>query len=153
MNQFNSGTTTNHEAIGEHDKTKSHARKQPETAKAVAARLRKSDTHGDRMAGGPGVLTRPLTCCRACEEARLIGNWRGKLRSHNLVSSPTKHQMRTPENVLSDVGVISEEEDEEGEPIRRLTRAYWSRNWLRQIPWLTQTGVNGKKRPPVGRLC
>jgi hypothetical protein len=61
--------------------------------------------------------------------------------------------MRTPENIRSDVGVISEDEDEEEEPIMRLTRPYRSRNWLMRIPWLTRTGVNGKRRPPVGRLC
>jgi hypothetical protein len=61
--------------------------------------------------------------------------------------------MRTPENIRSDVGVISEDEDEEEEPIMRLTRPYRSRNWLMRIPWLTSTGVNGKRRPPVGRLC
>jgi hypothetical protein len=61
--------------------------------------------------------------------------------------------MRTPENIRSDVGVISEDEDEEEEPIMRLTRPYRSRNWLMRIPWLTRTGVNGKRQPPVGRLC
>jgi hypothetical protein len=61
--------------------------------------------------------------------------------------------MQTPENLLLDVGVISEEEDGEEEPIMWLTRTYRSRNWLRQISWLTRTGVNGKRQPLVGRLC
>jgi hypothetical protein len=62
--------------------------------------------------------------------------------------------MRTPgRNIQTDVGVVSEGEEEEDTLERRERRAYRSRNWLSRIPWLTRTGVNGNKRPPVGRMC
>ncbi len=66
-------------------------------------------------------------------------------------------------NILKKLGrgdevmVVTNEEEvevsgEEAEETlgHRERRAYPSRNWLSRIPWLTQTGVNGKKRPPVG---
>lgn len=60
--------------------------------------------------------------------------------------------MRTPENQQNDVGVVSEgEEEDELGPRQR--QAYRSQDWLSRVPWLTRTGVNGRKRPPVGRTC
>jgi hypothetical protein len=66
-----------------------------------------------------------------------------------------KRRMRTTTEWDADVGVISEEDGDEEEelPLRRERRSYRSRNWLRRVAWLTRTGINGNKRPPVGRLC
>jgi hypothetical protein len=62
-------------------------------------------------------------------------------------------EMRTPENQGTELGVISDEEPEENGLQRRRRRTYRSRNWVSRVPWLTRTGVNGKKLPPVGRFC
>jgi hypothetical protein len=80
----------------------------------------------------------------------IMARWKARRRSSQIV----KILMRTPvRNIQTDVGIVSEGEEEEETLGHRERRAYPSRNWLSRIPWLTQTGVNGKKRPPVGRMC
>jgi hypothetical protein len=65
--------------------------------------------------------------------------------------------MRTSTNSPVDWGVVSEEENdsssEEETGLIRTKQSYRSRNWLKWIPRLAQTGRNGTKRPPVGRVC
>lgn len=62
--------------------------------------------------------------------------------------------MRTSQSWDPEVGIISEDDgDAEDPPGRRSKRGYRSRNWLKRVAWLTRTGRNGSKRPPVGRIC
>jgi hypothetical protein len=61
--------------------------------------------------------------------------------------------MRTPENRGTELGVISDDEPEETGLQIRQRRTYRSRNWVSRVPWLTRTGVNGKKLLPVGQFC
>ena len=60
-------------------------------------------------------------------------------------------EMQTPEQQSLILGIVSDEESEDDEPEKRLRRAYQPSHWKSWLFWLTQTGMNGKKLPPVGR--
>jgi hypothetical protein len=77
----------------------------------------------------------------------------GKKSCRELTRSK-KLKMRTSQSWDPDVGVVSEDDFEEEDPsLKRNKRGYRSRNWLKRVAWLTRTGRNGTKQPPVGRIC
>jgi hypothetical protein len=60
--------------------------------------------------------------------------------------------MLTPRQ-KADVGLVSEEESDDDRADARLRRTYQPRSWKNRLRWLTRTGLNGNKLPPVGRFC